>query len=120
MANTAPKPATGNHHSIDLVALHGEAINACAMATYYTRKGNHAGAARNSVQALSALRRLQTATKASANPCDKCPDNFPLPEAADVFDSMVIAGYVERRTACDLCPASAKPCLDVRTQGGVA
>lgn len=43
---------------LDPVALHGEAINACAMATYYTRKGNHAGAARKSVQALSALRRL--------------------------------------------------------------
>ena len=66
MANTAPKgriapapqPATGNTHTIDVVALHGEAINACAMATYYTRKGNHAGAARKTTQALSALRRL--------------------------------------------------------------
>ena len=62
MANTAPKgriaPALKPAQSIDLVALHGEAINACAMATYYTRKGNHAGAARKSVQALSALRRL--------------------------------------------------------------
>ena len=44
------------HH--DPVALHGEAINACAMASYYTRKGNHAGAARKSIQALSALRKL--------------------------------------------------------------
>ena len=43
---------------IDLVALHSEAINACAMASYYTRKGNHAGAARKAVQALAALRRL--------------------------------------------------------------
>lgn len=82
------------------------------MATYYTRKGNHAGAARKAVQALGALRRLQSmAAKAPASPCTHCRDNFPLPEAADVFDSMVIVGYVERRTACDLCPASAKPCL---------
>ena len=116
MANTTPKgritPAVKPAQSIDLVALHGEAINACAMATYYTRKGNHAGAARKAVQALGALRRLQSvAAKSPASPCTNCRDNFPLPEAADVFDSMVIAGYVERRTACDLCPASAKPCL---------
>ena len=125
MANTTPKgriaPALKPAQSIDLVALHGEAINACAMATYYTRKGNHAWAARKAVQALGALRRLQSvAAKSPASPCTNCRDNFPLPEAADVFDSMVIAGYVERRTACDLCPESAKPCLDVRTQGGVA
>lgn len=112
MANTAPKPTTGNHHSIDLVALHGEAINACAMATYYTRKGNHAGAARKSVQALTALRRLAAVrTASSAHVCTTCRDNFPLPQADDVFDAMVIAGYVERRTACDLCPTSSKPCL---------
>lgn len=61
MANTAPKPTTGAARPLDLVALHGEAINACAMATYYTRKGNHAGAARKSVQALTALRRLAAA-----------------------------------------------------------
>ena len=129
MANTAPmgriapasKPNTGNTPAFDLVALHGEAINACAMASYYTRKGNHAGAARKSVQALSALRRLQAATKASANPCDKCRDNFPLPEAVDVFDRMVIAGYVERRTACDLCPGAVKPCLaNVTSKGAQA
>ena len=67
MANTAPmgriapasKPSTGNTPHFDPVALHGEAINACAMATYYTRKGNHAGAARKAVQALSALNALR-------------------------------------------------------------
>lgn len=79
MANTAPmgriapasKPSTGNSRTIDLVALHGEAINACAMATYYTRKGNHAGAARKSVQALTALRRLAAAAQSqeSAHVC---------------------------------------------------
>lgn len=120
MANTAPmgriapasKPSTGNTPHFDPVALHGEAINACAMATYYTRKGNHAGAARKAVQALGALRRLQSvAARSPASPCTNCRDNFPLPEAADVFDKMVIAGYVERRTACDLCPADAKLCL---------
>ena len=50
-------PTTGNTHH-DPIALHGEAINACAMASYYTRKGNHAGAARKAVQALAALRKL--------------------------------------------------------------
>ena len=66
MADTTPmgrispasKPRTGNTPHFDPVALHGEAINACAMATYSTRKGNHAGAARKTVQALAALRRL--------------------------------------------------------------
>ena len=66
MANTPPKgrfapaslTALVNTPHLDPVALHGEAINACAMATYYTRKGNHAGAARKTVQALAALRRL--------------------------------------------------------------
>lgn len=65
MANTpqgrfapASKPTTGRTPQFDPIALHGEAINACAMASYYTRKGNHAGAARKAVQALSALRRL--------------------------------------------------------------
>lgn len=116
MANTTPKgriaPALKPAQSIDLVALHGEAINACAMAAYYTRKGNHAGAVRKSVQALSALRRLAAArTASSAHVCTTCRDNFPLPQADDVFDTMVIAGYVERRTACNMCPASAKPCL---------
>lgn len=119
MANTPPKgriapaptPATGNTHRLDPVALHGEAINACAMASYYTRKGNHAGAARKSVQALSALRRLQAVTKASANPCAKCPDNFPLPAPRDYFDQVVVDGYIARRSACDLCPSGAKPCL---------
>ena len=127
MANTAPmgriapasKPGTGNTHHLDPVALHGEAINACAMATYYTRKGNHAGAARKAVQALGALRRLQSvAAKAPASPCTNCRDNFPLPVAADVFDSMVIAGYVERRSACDRCPSDAKPCLALVVKGG--
>ena len=55
---------------LDPVALHGEAINACAMATYYTRKGNHAGAARKTVQALSALRRL--AALRSLGSADMC------------------------------------------------
>ena len=120
MANTTPmgriapasKPSTGNTSHFDPVALHGEAINACAMATYYTRKGNHAGAARKSVQALTALRRLAAVrTASSAHVCTTCRDNFPLPQADGVFDAMVIAGYVERRTACDLCPTSSKPCL---------
>ena len=74
MANTAPmgriapapKPSTGNTLHLDPVALHGEAINACAMATYYTRKGNHAGAARKAVQALAALRVLHSMERGAA------------------------------------------------------
>lgn len=65
MANTpqgrfAPafQPTAGNTPQIDLIALHVEAVNASAMATFYARKGNHAGAARKAVQALSAMRRL--------------------------------------------------------------
>jgi hypothetical protein len=54
-----PQPTPGAPTpSLDPIALHCEAVNACAMASYYTRKGNHAGAARKAVQALSALRRL--------------------------------------------------------------
>ena len=121
----APTPAQGARLGApDPIQLHADAHNALAMALHYLRQpdqANVAGATRKAVQALSALRRLQpVANKTPASPCTNCRDNFPLPEAADVFDSMVIAGYVERRTACDLCPASAKPCLDVRTQGGVA
>ena len=65
MANTsqgrfapASLPTPGNTPQIDLIALHVEAVNASAMATFYARKGNHAGAARKAVQALSALRQL--------------------------------------------------------------
>ena len=65
MANTpqgrfapASQPTTGNPHQFDAIALHMEGINALSMASYYTRKGNHAGAARKTTQALSALRKL--------------------------------------------------------------
>ena len=65
MANTsmgriapASTPTTGKSHQFDPIQLHVDAVNACAMASYYTRKGNHAGAARKAVQAVSALRRL--------------------------------------------------------------
>lgn len=74
MANTTPKgrfapislTAPVNIPHQDPVALHGEAVNACAMATYYTRKGNHAGAARKAVQALAALRRLNALVQGGA------------------------------------------------------
>ena len=67
MANTIPKgriapaslPTTGKHsQTFDPVALHGEAVNSLAMAKFYARRSNHAGAARKTVQALSALRQL--------------------------------------------------------------
>ena len=112
-------PATGTPEPIQHFA---DAHNALAMALHYLRqpdKANVAGATRKAVQALGALRRLQSvAAKAPASPCTNCRDNFPLPEALDVFDTMVIAGYVERRTACGMCPANAKPCLDMGAQQG--
>ena len=51
-------PTTGNTHRLDPIQLHMDAHNACAMASYYVRKGNHAGAARKATQAMAALRRL--------------------------------------------------------------
>ena len=105
-------PASGTSH--DPIQLHMQAHNALSMALHYMRlpEANVPGAALKSVQALSALRRLAAArTASSAHVCTTCRDNFPLPQSDDVFDTMVIAGYVERRTACELCPASAKPCL---------
>ena len=52
------QPTTGNTHHLDPIQLHMDAHNACAMASYYVRKGNHAGASRKATQALAALRRL--------------------------------------------------------------
>lgn len=46
-----------------------------------------------------------------AKPCQNCRDNFPLPEAQDVFDQHVVHGYLVRRSACTACPNTAKPCL---------
>ena len=46
-----------------------------------------------------------------AKPCQNCRDNFPLPEAQDVFDQHVVHGYLVRRSACTACANTAKPCL---------
>lgn len=55
----ASLPTTGKHsHTFDPVSAHGEAANALMMAKFYTQRGNHAGAARKTVQALAALRQL--------------------------------------------------------------
>ena len=68
MANTilkgriapASTPAQGNpHHAIDLVALHGESVNAISMARWYAARHRHTEAARKLRQGLAALRRLQ-------------------------------------------------------------
>lgn len=48
---------------------------------------------------------------ATTNPCTKCRDNSPLPEALDFFDRIVIADYTQRRTACTAVPDAVKPCL---------
>ncbi len=119
MANTAPMgriaPAP-KPHKFDPVALHGDAHNALAMALHYLRQpgdANVAGATRKAVQALAALRRLNVPAGdiQPASPCTGCRDNFPLPAAADVFDRMVVDGYLARRKACAKCPEGAKPCL---------
>lgn len=47
----------------------------------------------------------------AATTCTKCRDNFPLPEALDYFDRIVIEDYTQRRTACTAVPNAAKPCL---------
>ena len=107
----------------DPIQLHAEAHNALAMALHYLRQpsGNVRGASRKVVQALGALRRLQSeCVKTSGSPCANCRDNFPLPQALDSFDATVIKGYVERRTACDRCAPSVKPCLEAFVQGGAA
>ena len=50
--------------------------------------------------------------KATTNPCTDYRDNFPLPSGPlDFFDTQVVADYIQRRTACTLRPADAKPCL---------
>ena len=56
VASRSAAPTTTPRH--DPIQLHMDAHNACAMASYYVRKGNHAGAARKATQAMAALRRL--------------------------------------------------------------
>lgn len=53
-------PSTGNTTTkIDLIALHGESLNAISMARWYAARHRHTEAARKLRQGLSALRRLQ-------------------------------------------------------------
>ena len=110
----APTPPTMG--APDTIQLHAEAHNALAMALHYLRQpsGNVPGAMRKAVQALAALRRLNVpqGDVQPASPCAGCRDNFPLPDAgADVFDRIVVDGYLARRKACAKCPAGVKPCL---------
>ena len=99
----------------DPIQLYAAAHNALAMALHYLRQpdANVPGAARKAVQALAALRRLNVPVEdiKPASPCAGCRDNFPLPAAADVFDGMVVDGYLARRKACAKCREGAKPCL---------
>ncbi|TCP19114.1 hypothetical protein [Simplicispira metamorpha] len=63
----ATLPTTGNTPTtIDLVALHGEVVNACAMARWYAARHRHTEAARKLRQALAALRRLAAFERAEA------------------------------------------------------
>lgn len=62
MANTIPQgrtaPASTHAPTLDPVALHFEAVNACAMARWYAARHRHTEAARKLRQGLAALRRL--------------------------------------------------------------
>ena len=58
VSTTASRSAAPTTPSHDPIQLHMDAHNACAMASYYVRKGNHAGAARKATQAMAALRKL--------------------------------------------------------------
>lgn len=114
LASRRAVPTTPTKGNTDPIQLHAEAHNALAMALHYLRTpaGNVPGAARKAVQALAALRNLQTASaKDAADPCTDCRDNFPLPVPRDFFDRRVVDGYLARRTACDKCPSGDKPCL---------
>ena len=118
MASRSAAPTTP---AFDPVALHFEAVNAAAMTRWYAARYNHAGAARKATQALSALRKLvqfERTMVASASPCTGCAQNFPLPDGPlDFFDSQVVRGYIELRTACTERAGAAKPCLK---KGGAA
>ena len=119
MASRRAAPASP---TFDPIATHFEAVNAAAMSRWYAARYEHTKAARKATQALSALRKLiqfERAEKAttSASPCTGCIQNRPLPSGPlDFFDAQVVRGYIERRTACTLCPAADKPCL----KGGAA
>ena len=43
---------------IDLVALHGQAVNCAAMARWYAQRGNWLAARRKVIQALAAINQL--------------------------------------------------------------
>ena len=61
MANTPQgrtAPASAHAPTLDTVALHFEAVNACAMARWYAARHDHSAAARKATQAMVALRRL--------------------------------------------------------------
>lgn len=60
------------------------------------------------------------ACNGTGNACNGCRDNFPLPVGPfDFFDQRVVDGYVARRTECDLCPASDKPCIGPGAQAAI-
>lgn len=111
----ASRRAAPTSPAFDPVATHFEAVNAAAMARWYAARYNHTAAARKATQALSALHKLvqfERGQVASASPCTGCAQNFPLPDGPlDFFDSQVVRGYIELRTACTECAGAAKPCL---------
>ena len=114
--SAAPTPT-----AFDPVALHFEAVNACAMARWYAARHNHPAAARKAGLALAALRRLAAFEReqAGTSPCTGCRDNFPLPaQPKDIFDTWALQDQTARRTACTLHPAAAKPCI--AQKGGAA
>ena len=108
-------PTTSEQQAFALL----QATSDAAMAKLYLSRGNIPAARRKAVQLLKALQGLSKSERAqaSANPCTGCIQNFALPDGPlDFFDAQVVRGYIERRTACTLCPAADKPCL----KGGAA
>ena len=58
VASRSAAPTTTAPTRFAPIALHGEAVNACAMARWYAARHDHSAAARKATQAMVALRRL--------------------------------------------------------------
>ena len=58
VASRSAAPTTTAPTRFDPIALHGEAVNSCAMARWYAARHDHSAAARKATQAMVALRRL--------------------------------------------------------------
>ena len=121
MASRCAAPTTTPITSEDQAFVLLQAASDATMAKLYLSRGNIPAARRKAVQLLKALQGLskfERAQATSASPCTGCIQNFALSDGSlDYFDSQVVRGYIELRTACTECAGSAKPCLK---KGGAA